>query len=52
MSWIGREALHIELASVVAKDEQTQGAFKRKRATRKALDDLARRNSALSPSTE
>lgn len=36
MSWIGREALLIELTSVVAKDEQTQGAFKRIRATRKA----------------
>ena len=36
MSRIGREALLIELASVVAKDEQTQGAFKRIRATRKA----------------
>jgi hypothetical protein len=36
MSWIGREALLIELTSVVAKDEQTQRAFKRMGATRKA----------------
>ena len=36
MSWIGREALFIELTSVVAKDEQAQGTFKRIRAARKA----------------
>ena len=36
MSWIGRIELLIELASVVAIDKQTQGTFKRIRATRKA----------------